>query len=201
MTNQIMKHEERIDHEVEDFTMSKLGFIHINHLNNQRHVYASTFVKSAVPSMVAKATVRLEEWMGTHPLKEFIELFRTKKHQQFYAKQWSDDACECDDNYECSFCEWERSVDCDSMHDDDIAEFYDFCVQLNGTMMFGFPDKYLPVMIEYINRNRDLLFDDETDEKKYFGRFTTADPSTSKWFDLEKARELFPKQKEEGEEE
>lgn len=199
MTNQIETNKERIDETLDTITMSKAGWVHINMFNHQRDMNAGTYVKASVPAMVAPVVTKLDEMLGSSNLVKLIELCRHPKHKKFY-EDWEDELCICEKIEEeedwdrvCSRCKWDRESDTCGMHDLDIQRFYDLCVGIHQVQMMGLPDEWLGVAIEFVNRNRDFLIDDESDDERYIGRFTKVrEDYDGRYFPLAEAQDILP---------
>ena len=186
MTNQIMNNEARIDEALDTIRMSKEGWVHINMFNIQRQYTAGDFVSLVLPDNIADGVMQLRK-MGIQKqrMKDFIELFTPKKYAG-YSRY--DDRDDDDEDY----WDWYYATDNSGTHPDTLKRFYDFCTAFKMVNLMGVRSNWYGVMLEFVNGNRDFLIDDESDDKRYLGKFTKVTFDNERYFSLEKAREIFP---------
>lgn len=186
MTNQIMNNEARIDEALDTITMSKDGWVHINLFNIQRQYTAGDFVSVVLPDNIADGVMQLRK-MGIQGqrMKDFIELFTPKKYADYNRY---DDRDDDDEDY----WEWYYAADNSGTHPDTLNRFYDFCTAFKMVNLMGVSPEWYGVMLEFVNGNRDFLIDDDSDDKRYLGKFTKVTFDNERYFSLEKAREIFP---------
>ena len=186
MTNQIMNNEARIDEALDTITMSKDGWVHINLFNIQRRYRAGDFVTVALPENIAEAVMQLRT-MGIEGqrMQDFIELFTPKRYADYH---YYDDRDDDDEDY----WNWHNACDANGTHPDALKRFYDFCTAFKMVNLMGVSPDWYGVMLEFVNGNRDFLIDDESDDKRYLGKFTKVNFDNEQYFSLEKARKIFP---------
>ena len=186
MTNEIQKHEARIDETLDTITMSKDGWVHINMFRIQRTYRAGDFIMVALPENITDAVTQLRT-MGIQGqrLTRFIELFTPKKYANYH--RYDDN----DDN-DTDYWDWYNECDGNGTHPDTLKRFYDFCTAFKMVNLMGVSSKWYGVMLEFVNGNRGFLIDDESDDERYLGKFTKVTFDNEQYFSLEKAREIFP---------
>lgn len=186
MTNQIMNNEARIDEALDTITMDKSGWTHINLFNIQRRYRAGDFMMIALPETIASAVMQLHT-MGIEGqrMQDFIELFTPKKYADYCRY---DDRDDDDEDY----WDWYYATDNGGTHPDTLKRFYDFCTAFRMVNFMGVSSDWYGVMLEFVNGNRDFLIDDDSDNKRYLGKFTKVTFDNEEYFSLEKAREIFP---------
>ena len=166
--------------------MDKSGWVHINRFNIQRRYRADDFLMVILPENITGAVMQLRK-VGIHGdrLTRFIELFMPKKYADYDYYDERDD----DDK---DYWDWYRACDADGTHPDTLKRFYDFCTAFKMVNLIGIPSDWYGVILEFVNGNRDLLIDDESDDERYLGKFTKVNFDNEQYFSLEKAREIFP---------
>lgn len=170
---EIKGNEKRIDETIEEITMAKNGFVHLNFVNAARHYTADSFIKCRTPIDVAYTVEILNEFWGIERTMEFIELFNVPR------KELSFDA---DDYEEYEYWEEERNRDCNGIGNECLERFNDFCAAFKMLdLSTGFGRNETILAIQFVNKNRDILIDDESSDTYYIGRFTVAN-AEGRWF-------------------
>ena len=171
----IIDNEERIDETIEEITMTKNCMMHLNFVNAARHYTADSFIKVRTPMDVAYTVNILNDFWGEEMTMQFIAMFNKPQ------KELSFDA---DDYEESMYWEEERNRDCNGVGDECLERFNDFCASFKMLdLSTGLGRNETMLCIQFINKNRDILIDDESDDKRYIGRFTTI-KDEGRWFTL-----------------
>lgn len=182
--NEIYGNRKRIDEAIDEVRMSKDGFIHLNFLNAARHYDAGSFIKVRTPLDTAFTVNILNKFWGEDVTQSFIALFEPAQLEHWC----EDETLDVGINYDyCEACEIE--YDCNGISDKGIGMFNDFCAAFKMSHMGGFQNQVTKLCIEFVNRNRDLLIDDETSGTLYLGRFTTI-KDEGRWFSAEQLNNL-----------
>jgi hypothetical protein len=182
----IKGNEQRIDETIKQVRMIKTGFVHLNFLNAARCYDTGSFIKCRTPIDVAYTVSILNEFWGENTTMHFIELFEPAQLEHWCM----DETLDAGINYDyCEACEEERNYDCNGISDKAIERFSDFCAAFKMTHMVGFQNNGVMLCIEFVNRNRDILIDDEVSEVYYLGRFTTI-KNEGRWFSAEQLNNL-----------
>tara|TARA_R100001463_G_scaffold76199_7_gene130284 strand:- start:12672 stop:13256 length:585 start_codon:yes stop_codon:yes gene_type:complete len=186
MVNEIQTNEARIDEALDTITMSKDGWVHINLFNIQRRYRTDDYIMVSLPETIAEAVMQLRKMdIRGERLTRFIELFEPT----IYADYNRYDNRDADDTL---YWDWYDESDNNGTHPDTLNQFYDFCTAFKMVNLMGVSPAYYGVMLEFVNGNRDFLIDDESDDKRYLGKFTKVTFDNERYFSLEKAREIFP---------
>ncbi len=175
--NELKEPKQMIDEEHEEITMSKAGWVHLNYINVCRQYRASDFIKARRPMDSHYLFGVLDELFhdnGGRHLEAFVHLF---------IQDEPDHDCEDEDfdewEDECGGCNHMHRADNRGMTDQFMSEFEDFCAGFKMTWMMGGESLPLeqkrmmfPLIVDFVNRTRDFLIDDESDDTKYIGRWT-----------------------------
>lgn len=176
---EIKGNEERIDDTIEEITMKKNAFMHLNFVNAARHYTADSFIKCRTPIDVAYTVGILNEFWGIERTMEFIEMFEPPRTEHVC----DDDSLDVGINYDyCEACEEERDYDCNNISNKAIERFNDFCAAFKMLdLSTGFGRNETILAIQFVNRNRDMLIDEDSSDTHYIGRFTLAN-AEGRWF-------------------
>ena len=170
---EIKGNENRIDETIEEITMAKNMFMHLNFVNAARHYTADSFIKVRQPMDVAYTVNILNDFWGEERTMQFIALFNVPR------KELSFDA---DDYEEYEYWEEERNRDCNGIGNECLERFNDFCASFKMLdLSTGFGRNETILAIEFVNKNRDILIDEDSNDTHYIGRFTVAN-AEGRWF-------------------
>lgn len=177
----IIDNEERIDETIEKITMAKNMFMHLNYVNAARHYTAGSFIKVRQPMDTAYTVNILNDFWGEEMTMQFIAMFEPPRTEHVC----DDESLDVGINYDyCEACEEERDYDCNNISNKALENFADFCASFKMLdLSTGLGRNETMLCIEFINKNRDILIDDESDDKRYIGRFTTIEDE-GRWFTL-----------------
>lgn len=175
--NELKEPKQMIDEEHEEITMSKAGWVHLNYINVCRNYRASDFIKARRPMDSHYLFGVLDELFhdnGGRHLEAFVHLFiQDEPDHQCEETDWNEWEDECDG------CNHMHRADNRGMTEQFMSEFEDFCAGFKMTWMMSGESQSLegkrimfPLIVDFVNRTRDFLIDDESDDTKYIGRWT-----------------------------
>tara|TARA_R100000482_G_C5131245_1_gene152094 strand:- start:458 stop:1045 length:588 start_codon:yes stop_codon:yes gene_type:complete len=178
---EIKGNEERIDETIEEITMEKNMFMHLNFVNAARHYTAGSFIKVRQPMDTAYTVNILNKFWGEEMTMQFIAMFEPPRTEHVC----DDDSLDVGINYDyCEACEEERDYDCNNISNKALEFFADFCAAFKMLdLSTGFGRNETILAIEFINQNRDILIDEDSNDTHYIGRFTTI-KDEGRWFTL-----------------
>jgi hypothetical protein len=169
----MMKKEKQIDEELPTMRMKKSGWIHMSYFHVCREYRTSDFVLSKQPLDVASTMAALGEVMDNRQLMDFVRMFRFDEHSR------------------------SEPADCEGMTQKHLKSFYNFCAAYTMTAMMNAPVSPY-IIADYVNKQRDLLIDEDEDDEVDIGRFTMFDDTEGHYYQGQLSA-LFPN--EGGEEE
>lgn len=200
--NQLKGKKELIDEELPAIRMASDSWVHMNMWNNCREFVSESFIKARGPIDTAFFLNELQVLFPHHTeqqMVDFIHMFRPDvKHE-----------CEMDD-YDYDECPQCSSTDARGMTDEAMRRFNDFATQFKMCWMMGPQStnlhsqrKWFPIVVDFVNRTRDLLIDDESDDEVTVGRWTNrfVDARDAHYFQNHQLDAWLEEYNKEGEEE
>ena len=161
----MMKNEKQIDEELPTMRMKKSGWVHMSYFHVCREYRSSGFVLAKQPLDVAATMAALGEVMDNPQLMDFVRLFAHPKSRS-------------------------QSADCEGMTQKHLKSFHDFCAAFAMTHMMNAPVSPY-IIADYVNKQRDLLIDEDEDDEADIGRFTVFDGDEGHYYSGQLSA-LFP---------
>ena len=185
--------EELIDEELPAIRMDSDSWVHMNMWNNCREFMSESFIKARHPIDTAFFLNELSVLFPHHSeqhMVDFIHMFRPDEMDE--------------DGY------YDIDTDARGMTDEAMRRFNDFATQFKMCWMMG-PQSvnlnsrrdWFPIVVDFVNTTRDLLIDDESDDKVTVGRWTkrVLDSKHARYFQNHQLDAWLEEYNKEGEEE
>lgn len=191
--------EELIDEELPAIRMDSDSWVHMNMWNHCREFMSDSFIRARGPIDTAFFLNELSVLFPYHTeqhMVDFIHMFRPDADHECDG-DWDDDCPHCD-------------TDARGMTSDAMRRFNDFATQFKMCWMMGPQStnlhsqrKWFPIVVDFINTTRDLLIDDESDDKVTVGRWTkrVLDSKHARYFQNHQLDAWLEQYNTEGEEE